>query len=93
LICDTGFKTTTRGFSAPKPVAFATQSMVLSAEHGIITLAEGNDAANEWLKVGATFDLMPGYGDATLFLHDTLYGVRDGVVETAWDVSARGKLR
>jgi D-serine deaminase-like pyridoxal phosphate-dependent protein len=93
LICDTGFKTQTRGFNPPKPATFAAESVVLSAEHGIITLAKDNEAANEWLKVGTTFDLLPGYGDATVYLHDTLYGIRDGVVETAWEIAARGKLR
>jgi 3-hydroxy-D-aspartate aldolase len=43
--------------------------------------------------VGATFDFVPGYGDATVFLHDTLYGIRNGVVETVWEIAARGKLR
>jgi D-serine deaminase-like pyridoxal phosphate-dependent protein len=93
LICDAGFKTHTRGFSAPKPTAFAAQSVVLSAEHGIVKLAENSAGINDALKVGSTFDLMPGYGDATVYLHDTLYGVRDGVVETVWEVAARGKLR
>ena len=92
LICDAGFKTQTRGFSAPKPTGFEVKSVVLSAEHGIVTLAAG-DNSTDWLKVGTTFDMTPGYGDATVFLHDTLYGVRDGVVETCWDVAARGKLR
>jgi D-serine deaminase-like pyridoxal phosphate-dependent protein len=93
LICDAGFKTHTRGFSAPMPTQFAAESVVLSAEHGIISLAKNSDESHDWLKVGATFDLMPGYGDATVYLHDTLYGVRDGVVETVWEVAARGKLR
>jgi 3-hydroxy-D-aspartate aldolase len=93
LICDTGFKTTTRGFNPPMPVAFKSEKFVLSAEHGIVALSAADEEANRWLKVGATFDLMPGYGDATLYLHDTLYGVRDGVVETVWDIAARGKLR
>lgn len=93
VICDAGFKTTTRGFSAPKPISFTPENYVTSAEHGIVKLTQGDEAASEMLKVGTTFDLIPGYGDATVFLHDTLYGVRDGVVETAWDVAARGKLR
>ena len=93
LICDTGFKTHTRGFNSPLPTSFEVKSVVLSAEHGIINLPASNGQANDALKVGTTFDLMPGYGDATVFLHDTLYGVRDGVVETVWDVQARGKLR
>jgi len=93
LICDAGFKTHTRGFTAPKPTAFTAESVALSAEHGIVILTEESVNTQEWLKVGATFDLMPGYGDATVYLHDTLYGVRNGIVETAWDISARGKLR
>ena len=89
VICDAGFKTHTRGFASPKPMGLDAKSVVLSAEHGIIALNGPSDAP----QVGETFDLMPGYGDATVFLHDTMYGVRDGVVETVWEVQARGKLR
>lgn len=89
IICDCGFKTATRGFPAPRPVDFPEASVVLSAEHGIITLPEPEAR----LKVGDTFDMLAGYGDATVFLHDTLYGVRGGVVEAVWAVAGRGKLR
>lgn len=89
VICDAGFKTHTRGYAAPKPMQFASASMVLSAEHGIITLPSDSVAP----RVGETFDLMPGYGDATVYLHDALYGVRNGVVEAVWAIAARGKLR
>lgn len=89
VICDTGFKTATRGFLPPQPVQFAASNVVLSAEHGIITLAEPSATP----RVGETFDLVPGYGDATVFLHDTLYGVRRGRVESVWAVAGRGKLR
>lgn len=89
IICDCGFKTATRGFAPPKPVDFPTAKIVLSAEHGIITLPEADDR----LQVGDTFDMLVGYGDATVCLHDTLYGVRGGRVETVWPVAARGKLR
>ncbi len=65
--------------------------MVLSAEHGIITLPGAGETSS--LSVGDCFDMTPGYGDATLYLHDTLYGVRNQVVEAIWDVQARGKLR
>ena len=37
-------------------------------------------------------DFLVGYGDETVCLHDTLYGVRHGVVETAWPIAGRGKL-
>jgi 3-hydroxy-D-aspartate aldolase len=61
----------------------------MSAEHGIITLKEDDDD----IKVGEAFDFMVGYGDATVFLHDHIYGIRDGVVEAVWPLSGRGKLR
>jgi len=93
VICDAGFKTQTRGFNPPKPTAFSVESISLSAEHGIVILTQESMNTHEWLKVGATFDMVPGYGDATVYLHDTLYGVRNGIVETTWDIAARGKLR
>lgn len=90
IICDGGFKTFPRGFTAPKPMGIDhVKNVALSAEHGIITLAEPNTT----VKIGDTLDMMVGYGDATVFLHDTLYGIRRGVVETAWAVQGRGKLR
>lgn len=89
VISDCGFKTQTRGFPSPLPVDFATKRYVQSAEHGIITLTQPGDEP----RVGDTFDMVPGYGDATVFLHDTLYGVRQGRVETVWSIAARGKLR
>jgi len=90
IICDGGFKTFPRGFMPPKPMGVEQVNGVsLSAEHGIITL----DAPNTTLKVGDVLDLMVGYGDATVFLHDTMYGIRSGIVETAWAVQGRGKLR
>ncbi len=90
IIYDGGFKTFPRGFVAPKPMGVDhVKSVALSAEHGIITL----DAPNTTVKVGDTLDLMVGYGDATVFLHDVMYGVRAGIVETAWAVQGRGKLR
>ena len=35
----------------------------------------------------------PGYGDLTVALHDELFGVRDGVVETVFTVLGRGRLQ
>ncbi|HXF62365.1 MAG TPA: alanine racemase [Caldilineaceae bacterium] len=89
IICDAGFKTATRGFLPPRPVDFPAASVALSAEHGIITL----EAPDNCLQVGDTFDLVVGYSDATVYLHDTLYGVRNGMVEAAWEIQGRGKLR
>lgn len=90
IILDSGFKTLPRGYSTPQPQGVAhVKSVAFSAEHGIITLEQPNHS----LKVGDTLDLMVGYSDATVFLHDILYGVRNGVVEAAWPIQGRGKLR
>jgi hypothetical protein len=51
------------------------------------------EGQNDSVKIGDAFDFMLGYTDETLFLHDHLYGIRDGVVEVVWDIAARGKLR
>lgn len=90
IICDAGFKTLPRGFATPKPVGIDhVKSIAFSAEHGIINL----DTPDTTRKIGDIFDFVVGYSDATVFLHDTLYGIRQGIVETAWPIVGRGKLR
>ena len=91
IIFDAGWKTLPAWFAyKPKPVGLAgIKSIAMSAEHGIVTLEEPNDT----VQVGDAFDFIVGYGDVTLFLHDKLYGIRDGVVEVVWDIQGRGKLR
>ncbi|AGT08834.1 3-hydroxy-D-aspartate aldolase BhcC [Paracoccus aminophilus] len=54
-------------------------------EHGVIEDPQTVLAINEKLR------LVPGHCDPTCNLHDWYVGVRNGVVETLWPVSARGK--
>ena len=90
VIIDAGYKTVPAWFQSPQLLdAPATKSLAFSAEHGVITLVEDDHA----IRVGDAFDLVIGYGDATVFLHDQLYGVRAGVVEVVWPILGRGKLR
>lgn len=90
IICDAGFKTLPRGFVTPKVLGIDDVAQVaFSAEHGVITLDQPNTA----LQVGDTFDFIVGYGDATVFLHEQIYGVRQGLVEACWPILGRGKLR
>ncbi|MEZ4862100.1 MAG: DSD1 family PLP-dependent enzyme [Caldilineaceae bacterium] len=90
IICDAGFKTLPRGYANPQPVGIDdVEKIALSAEHGIIHLS----VPNQSLRPGDLFDWVVGYGDATVFLHDNLYGVRNGVVEAVWPVQGRGKIR
>jgi len=90
IILDAGFKTLPRGFASPKLLGVDhIESSAYSAEHGIITLNEPNHT----LKVGDAIDMVVGYSDATVFAHDTLYGLRDGRVEAVWPILGRGKLQ
>jgi len=56
-----------------------------SDEHGVVA---DPDAV---LKVNDKLWLVPGHCDPTANVHDWYVGVRNGVVETVWPVSARGK--
>lgn len=89
VILDAGFKTLPTWHSQPHPIGLdGIKSYSTSAEHGVITLQVPNSSA----KVGDTFDIVVGYTDATLFLHDHLYGLRDDMVEVVWDIVGRGML-
>jgi D-serine deaminase-like pyridoxal phosphate-dependent protein len=90
IICDAGFKTMPAWLNMPKPLGIAdVVKVATSAEHGIVTLSRPNND----IGVGDTIDFLLGYGDATVFLHDQLYGVRDGIVEVVWRIEGRGRLR
>ena len=90
LIVDAGFKTVPAWFGMPMPVGVSdVKSVGMSAEHGTVTF----NGPNNEIAVGDKLDLMVAYTDVTLFLHDHLYGIRNGVVETVWPIVGRGKLR
>ncbi len=56
-----------------------------SDEHGVIDDPQGVLRVNDKLR------LVPGHCDPTCNVHDWYVGVRGGVVEVVWPVSARGK--
>jgi D-serine deaminase-like pyridoxal phosphate-dependent protein len=60
----------------------------LSAEHATVKLAPETS-----LKIGEKVTVIPGYSDFTFVLHDRVLGCRDGRVESAWELSGRGKLQ
>ena len=59
----------------------------MSSEHGILTLKDENTT----LMVGDKIDYQVGYGDATVFLHDTIYGLRNQKLKKEWSIQGRGK--
>jgi D-serine deaminase-like pyridoxal phosphate-dependent protein len=89
LVVDAGKKSMSSDSKVPQPKDLAgVKSVGLSAEHGRIELEAPTD-----LRVGDHVEFVIGYSDTTVHLNDTLYGVRDGVVEAAWPIVGRGKTR
>ncbi|WP_232833829.1 alanine racemase [Saliphagus sp. LR7] len=60
-----------------------------SEEHGWIDTSE----SNEEFTVGDRLEFIAPHVCTTINLHDTIVGVRDGVVKEVWEVQARGKLK
>jgi 3-hydroxy-D-aspartate aldolase len=91
-----GAKTTPEVLALAKAVAAAPGLPVIygrtdvnyvkcSDEHGVVEDPAGVLKVNDKLK------LVPGHCDPTCNVHDWYVGVRNGVVEMVWPVSARGK--
>ena len=60
-----------------------------SDEHGVLRVAPGAAGA----ALGEKLMLVPGHCDPTVNLYDWFVGVRSGVVEALWPITARGALR
>ena len=85
-IVDAGLKA--QSVDSGLPVVFGrtdVKNVKCSDEHGVI-----DDPAGV-LKVNDKLRLVPGHCDPTCNVHDWYVGVRGGVVEVVWPVSARGK--
>ena len=85
-VCDAGLKVLTTESGLPRLDGPPRVSYVdASDEHGLL-----DDPADR-LSVGDRLRLVPGHCDPTCNLHDWYVGVRGGVVECLWAVTARGK--
>jgi len=84
-ICDAGLKA--QSVDSGLPVVYGrddVEYIKCSDEHGVISDPSGALKVNDKLK------LVPGHCDPTCNVHDWYVGVRGGVVESIWPVSARG---
>ncbi|MCH2666409.1 MAG: DSD1 family PLP-dependent enzyme [Deinococcales bacterium] len=91
IITDAGRKSLpfTNSAQEPDPIGLPPlESLTASAEHGILTLREEDPT----IKVGDGIDFLVGYGDITVAMHDHMYGIRNGIIETIWPISGRGKF-
>jgi D-serine deaminase-like pyridoxal phosphate-dependent protein len=90
IVLDAGFKAMSSEHGVPRPLGLSgVQALRLSAEHARLELAEPDHG---W-KVGDKLELIVGYSDSTVFLHDEMYGLRDGRVEIVWPIVGRGRFR
>lgn len=87
VIVDTGMKVLAKEFGIPQPVGIKGLEMAgLSEEHGKM-----NADASVSLTPGDKLEILPTHCCTTVNLHDRYYGIRDGIVESVWDIAARGK--
>jgi D-serine deaminase-like pyridoxal phosphate-dependent protein len=61
----------------------------LSAEHSRLELERPSATP----RVGDRVELIVGYSDTTVHLHDELIGIRHGRVATCWRIVGRGKIK
>ena len=90
IICDAGKKTMSSDAAIPKPIDIPdVESLMLSAEHGIIVLGKESSVPG----IGDKIEFVAGYSDTTVVLHDELYAIRDGIVEAVWPLTGRGRIQ
>nr|WP_284323799.1 DSD1 family PLP-dependent enzyme [Cypionkella aquatica] len=85
-VCDAGLKAL--AVDSGLPVVAGRGQLIYKAasdEHGEMSDPDGILRINDKLR------LVPGHCDPTCNLHDWFVGVRGGVVEVVWPISARGK--
>ena len=85
-VCDAGLKAV--AVDSGLPEVFGRDGLAYlkcSDEHGEIS------DPGSILKINDKLRLVPGHCDPTCNLHDWYVGVRAGVVEVVWPISARGK--
>ncbi len=84
-VCDAGLKVMSMDSGLPVSAMEGVEYARCSDEHG--NLSDPEDR----LKPGDRLRLIPGHCDPTINLHDWIVGVRGGVVEALWPVTARGR--
>ena len=90
MIVDTGLKVLAKEFGIPQPVGLNGVEMTgLSEEHGTMRVSD----VSATLKPGDKLEILPTHCCTTVNLHDRYYGIRNGIVESVWNIAARGKAQ
>ena len=67
----------------------AISAMKLSAEHTKIELEQRSAVP----RIGDKIELIVGYSDTTVHLHEEIVGIRGGRIASIWRVAGRGKIK
>jgi D-serine deaminase-like pyridoxal phosphate-dependent protein len=90
IILDAGRKAMPDDAAVPEPLGLqSVQAVKLSAEHANIEL----NAPSARPQVGETVELIVGYSDSTVHLHEEIVATRGGRIEAVWRVRARGRIK
>lgn len=89
VILDAGRKAMSNDMALPRPLGLDTASVKLSAEHAQIELS----APSETPHIGDRIELVIGYSDTTIHLHEEIVALRGGKIEAVWTVAGRGKIK
>ncbi len=90
IIVDTGLKVLAKEFGIPQPIGISGVEMTgLSEEHGKMLVSDENVSLNP----GDKLEILPSHCCTTVNLHDRYYGIRNGIVESVWEIAARGKAQ
>jgi D-serine deaminase-like pyridoxal phosphate-dependent protein len=89
IIIDAGKKAMSSDAAVPMPLGVAAKHVGLSAEHGTIELAEPSDLP----RIGEKLELIVGYSDTTVHLHEEIVAVRNGRIEAIWRIAGRGRIK
>ena len=91
VITDAGLKSLTPEHGFPSVVDRPDlECHALSEEHGRLKTVAG---ACTDLEPGNLLEFIPGHGCTTVNLHDHLYALRNGQLESIWEIAGRGKVR
>ena len=92
VIVDTGLKVLAKEFGIPQPIGITGVEMTgLSEEHGTLKCVGQVSDTDVPLTPGDKIEILPTHCCTTVNLHDRYYGIRNGIVESVWDIAARGK--
>jgi D-serine deaminase-like pyridoxal phosphate-dependent protein len=92
VIIDGGTKTFSSDMGTPMGTIVEypdAQIYQMSEEHGFVDITR----CSQKPRIGERLTVIPNHACGTINMHDRLIGLRDGTVETQWEIAARGKIQ